>query len=285
MSNGAGNASSSASATGGAGSDAYAYPLDGSDGGNAKAIANASATGGGTAKANSVATGGAGGVGTSAGATGAADATSNAQTAKGAFAQAQSTAVGSSGQAKSTANTSYSFVKAQSEATAQVGGAATTNAIAQGGSGQAFVNPGQTAYAYSTALPDKAYAASLIDGASHVASVLLGPRDAVFGTAILGANHASDGGGESDSYSASSTFDFAYGGDLILGLIGDQQTGLPGGLGFQSMEFTITADGVEVLDVTFRNWRSPRASSTTTSSIWAPTSAQYRFDLRLYARR
>ena len=74
------------------------------------------------------------------------------------------------------------------------GGAATatTNAIAQGGgSGQGFVNPGQTAYAFSTALPNKAYSATLIDGASNVAGALLGPRDEVFGTAILGANSAS----------------------------------------------------------------------------------------------
>ena len=99
--------------------------------------------------------------------TGAANATSNAETAKGALAQAQSTAVGSSGKAQSTALTSYSFVKVQSAAVAQVGSTATTNAIAQGGgSGQAFVNPGQTAYAFSTALPDKAYSATLIDGAT-----------------------------------------------------------------------------------------------------------------------
>ncbi len=64
--------------------------------------------------------------------------------------------------------------------------------------------------------PNKAYATSLVDGASHVASALLGPRDAVFGTAILGANYATDGGGESNTYSASSTFDFGYGGDLSL---------------------------------------------------------------------
>jgi hypothetical protein len=149
------------------------------------------------------------------------------------------------------ANTSYSYVKVQSTALAPTGGAtATTNAIAQGGSGQAFANPGQTAYAFSTALPDRAYATTLI-GASNVASALLGPRDAVFGTAILGANYASDGGGESDTYSASSTFDFGYPGDLQLGLIDDQVSGFANGLGFQSMEFTIMADGVEVLDVTF----------------------------------
>jgi hypothetical protein len=98
------------------------------------------------------------------------------------------------------------------------GGTATTNAIAQGRSGQAFVNPGQTAYAFSTALPDKAYATTLIGGASNVASALLGPRDAVIGAGILGAN-APDGTGASDTYSANVTFDFANRGDLLLGLI------------------------------------------------------------------
>ena len=188
------------------------------------------------------------------GAPGAANATSTAETAKGALAQAQSTAVGSSGKAQSTALTSFSFVKVQSAAVAQVGSTATTNAIAQGGgSGQAFVNPGQTAYAFSTALPDKAYSATLIDGAHDVAGALLGPRDMVFGAAIVGANYASDGGGESHTYSATSTFDFGYGGDLMLGLIDDQLTGFAGGLGFQSMEFTVTANGVELLDSTFRS--------------------------------
>jgi hypothetical protein len=81
----------------------------------------------------------------------------------------------------------------------------------------------------------------------------LGPRDQVFGTAILGANYDSDGGGESDTYSATSTFDFAYGGDLELGLIADQVSGFAGGAGFQSMEFTIEANGVEILDTTFRS--------------------------------
>jgi hypothetical protein len=75
----------------------------------------------------------------------------------------------------------------------------------------------------------------------------------VFGTAILGANYAPDGGGESNTYTASSTFDFGYGGDLKLGLIDSQVTGFSAGAGFQSMEFTIMADGVEILDTTFRS--------------------------------
>jgi hypothetical protein len=83
------------------------------------------------------------------------------------------------------------LVKVQSAAIAQVGGTATTNAIAQGGgAGQAFVNPGQTAYAFSTALPDKACSATLIDGAHDVVSALWGPRDMVFGAAIEEANYA-----------------------------------------------------------------------------------------------
>jgi PEP-CTERM motif len=223
----------------------------GGAGDGATAMSKASAAGGGTAVANAVATGGVGG-GPYSGAAGAANATSTATTAKGALAQAQSTAVGSSGQAQSTAKSSFVSVSVQSSAVAPTGGdTATTNTIAQGASGQAFVNPGQTDYAFSTALPDKAYATTLIGGASHVASALLGPRDVVFGTAILGANTAPDGGGESNTYSASSTFDFGYGGDLQLGLIDDQVSGFAEGLGFQSMEFTIQANGVEVLDVTF----------------------------------
>jgi hypothetical protein len=171
---------------------------------------------------------------------------------KGAFAQAQSTAFGSSGQAQSTAKTSLAGVSVQSTAMASTGGGtATTNAIAQGGgSGQAFVNPGQTAYAFSTALPDKGYATTLIDGAHDVAGALLGPRGMVFGTAILGANYATDGGGASHTYSGSATFDFGYGGDLKLGLIGSQENGFAGGVGFQSMEFTIVDNGVEILDST-----------------------------------
>jgi hypothetical protein len=147
--------------------------------------------------------------------------------------------------------TSYSFVKVQSTAIAPTGSTATTNAIAQGGAGQASANPGQTAYAFSTALPDKAYSATLIEGASNVADALLAPRDTIFGTAILGVNSASDSGGASDFYSASSTFDFGYRGDLMLGLIDDQHNGFAGGLGFQSLEFTILDNSVEIFDLTF----------------------------------
>lgn len=64
---------------------------------------------------------------------------------------------------------------------------------------------------------------------------------------------AGAGGSESHAYTASSPFDFAYGGDLLLGLIDSQLTSFSSGAGFQSMEFTIDADGVEILDTTFRS--------------------------------
>jgi len=76
----------------------------------------------------------------------------------------------------------------------------------------------------------------------------LGP---VLGAAILGANYAPDGGGESDTYTATSTIDFVYGGDLTLGLIGDQESGFADGAGFESIEFTVSADETTILDKTF----------------------------------
>jgi hypothetical protein len=139
------------------------------------------------------------------------------------LAQAQSTAFGSSGQAQSTAKTSLTGVSVQSSAVAPTGGVtATTNAIAQGGSGQSPINPEQSAFAFSTALPNTAYATTLIGSASNVADALLGPDDKIFGTAILG------------GFDSSSTFDFSFRGDLILGVIA-------GGA------FDIVANGADIL--------------------------------------
>ena len=108
----------------------------------------------------------------------------------------------------------------------------TTIAIAQGGSGQPLPDDLlQTTYAFSTIFPDKAYAATVIDGATNVADALLGPRDTVLGIAILGEQGYGD--------SASSTFDFRFRGDLLLGLIDG------------SGEFSISANGVEILSESF----------------------------------
>ena len=71
--------------------------------------------------------------------------------------------------------------------------------------GQTVVDPSADIAAIATALPDRAYATTLIGGASNVADALLGPGDEIFGTAIL------------EGSSASSTFDFNFRGHLILG--------------------------------------------------------------------
>ena len=60
-------------------------------------------------------------------------------------------------------------------------------------------------------------------------------------------DQASAGGASS----ATSTFDFHYGGDVLLGLIGDEQNGFAGGLGFQSLEFYVLANGTKIDDWTF----------------------------------
>jgi hypothetical protein len=89
-------------------------------------------------------------------------------------------------------------------------GGGSTEAIAQGGSGQSPANPAQfNGFTFSTALPNTAYATTLIGSASNVAGALLGPDEKIFGTAILG------------GFAGSSTFDFSFRGDLILGMVTD----------------------------------------------------------------
>jgi len=245
---GSGDVSSSANAAGGSAGGGGQTGFAGS----ADAIAAATAAGGGKAVATAVATSGY--APSSFPAPPNADAESNAKTVNGAMATAQSIAIPGGGgpgfdfEASSTATTSFAGGNVESTTTAPGGfltaTSASTNAIAQGGSGQALVNPGQDAYAFSTGLPDKAYATTLIDSASNVASALLGAAGRASGAGILGANFAPDSF-SSSTYSASSTydFDFAYRGDLVLGLIDDQVSGFADGQGFQSMEFTISANG------------------------------------------
>jgi hypothetical protein len=55
----------------------------------------------------------------------------------------------------------------------------------------------------------------------------------VFGTAILGNNDFPDGPVDSFTFSESSTFDFSYGGDLLLGVIDG--------------DFSVIINGVQVL--------------------------------------
>jgi hypothetical protein len=204
---GSGDALSSANATGGTfGEGGFGSIF--ATGGSAMATADGSATGGGRAIATAVATTGKSDFGVNP--VPAANASSSAETEQGAMAQALSTinSLGElAGTATSTAKTSFGGVSVQSDATnTNFSEFGTVEAIAQGGSGQTFVDPTTMIYAFSTAVPDKAYATTLIDGASNVADALLGPDDKIFGTAILG-------------FDGSSTFDFSFRGDLLLGVI------------------------------------------------------------------
>ena len=208
---GSGGASSSAYATGGAALS------PGGQGGGATATANAAAIRGGLAIAQASATAGGHFIGNG---NYGADATS---AAKSILAVAN---VRSTDEAEEAAN-SYS------PSTDTV----TTNSVAQAaGSGQSFITPDNGAFAFSTVLPDKADVATLIDGASTVASAFLGPNETVFGTSILGIG---DEIVESFTYTVSSTFDFDYQGDLRLGLIDG------GG------EFSLIINGVQTLAENF----------------------------------
>jgi hypothetical protein len=114
-------------------------------------------------------------------------------------------------QATSSAQTSFAGVSVQSTAAPPTGvnpaiDQLSTEAVAQVGSGQISFSPNVDFSAIATALPDKAYSTALIGDASDVAAALLGPGDEIFGDAILDLG--------------SSTFDFSYQGDLLLGLIG-----------------------------------------------------------------
>jgi hypothetical protein len=194
--NGSGNAISAATATGGSAGGGFVAN------GNATAASSAITTGSGSAEASATATGGFGFSDYST----TSNATSYAETAKGGLAQAKAQKQGDFGLAQSTAKTTFRGVSVdvQSTDTTYLGVVA---AIAQGGSGQSPVNSGQfNSFVSSTALPNTAYATTLLGSASNVADALLGPGDKIFGTAILKGN-------------SSSTFDFSFRGDLLLGVI------------------------------------------------------------------
>ena len=209
---GSGDATSTANATGGIFGFGGGGGLQGR-GGNATAAADASATGGGKAIATAVALEGMSNSGfTTVFNPIAANATSSAETTNGAMAEAVSTTSGEIGEAQATAKTSLGGVSVEStdmapSSSSFLFGGAFTSAIAQGGSGPlSFL----AADVISIALPDKAYATTLIDGSSNVAAALLAPRDEIFGTTIQ-----SGGAGNS----LASTFDFRFPGDLILGVV------------------------------------------------------------------
>jgi PEP-CTERM motif len=219
--NGPGDAVSSANAAGGDGT------LGGNGpglGGDATAMAKASAAGGGKATATAVAAAGGLGFPFPSYNSGVANATSRAETVSGTMAQALSTAVQgipccepAGGQVTSTAKTTLEGVSVQTTVIVPLSDSAfgnatvTTDAIAQGGPSAVFAAPeAGTYFSVATVLPDKAFTTTLIDsfGATNVADALLGPQVTIFGA--LFANTAT-----------TTTFDFSFQGDLLLGDLDD----------------------------------------------------------------
>jgi len=256
-----GDVVATSSATGGMGGDAETENVSGAlftgTGGDAKATSDASSGGSGNASAAATAIGGgsasSGGDATFAGAGGSATATASATTLGGGAATAKATATaGEPGFARYGPIGEEGSANATSNAEAEFGGVTAksmTVASSQPPSDIFVSGPASaSASASVTALPDEADAAALIGDASDVANALLGPRDVIFGTSVLRASGGFDVPQGSGAYSASSTFDLAYRGDLLLGLIDAEFDD-----GFQSMEFTITANGVEIVDSTFRS--------------------------------
>ena len=256
---GRGNVTVSASATGGEGG--MDDPSYGGSGGNASATSKAF-SGSGEASSSAYAMGGGG---LSGGLGGSATATANATATRGGLAISQAAATGGerlnfggpngAANATSTAKSTFAVanVRLTDEAALSVAttyGTATSNAVAQaGGAGQGFIKPDNSAYAFSTVLPDKADVATLIDGASTVASAFLGPRDIVFGTAILGITYFPDQPVDSFTFSESSTFDFSYRGDLLLGVIDGDVSVIINGVQVLADEFV--DDGVINLGSSF----------------------------------
>jgi hypothetical protein len=163
ISNGSSNATSTATAIGGARGEGISYGsgvyggYGGGAGGDATATSSATANGSGNAISSATATGGAANGSSDFGfaETGNATATAYAETAEGGLAQAQAQADGNLDtlDSQSTAKTTFGGVSVQSIVESPGG---STNAIAQGGSGQFPANPEQSAFVFSTALPNTA---------------------------------------------------------------------------------------------------------------------------------
>ena len=271
--NGGNGGSASAVATGGsiasasatAGTGGYSGLSYGGSGGNASATSKAFGGSGG-ASASAIATGGNASLG---GGGGSATATASSLATRGGRAVSEAVATGGKfglygdyyGSANATATAKSTFaragVRSADEATASLSesmyyedNVATANAVAQAtGSGESFVKPNNGPYAFSTVLPDKADVATLIGGASTVASAFLGPRDIVFGTAIHGFNDYSDEQFVSPTFTDTSTFDFSYRGDLLLGVIEGDCSVIINGVQVLAQEFV--DDGVINLGSSF----------------------------------
>jgi hypothetical protein len=226
----------------------------GGEGGDATATVTSGATNSTAAsEASAYSRAGSGGGSTGvgfAGFAGAADSTATAGADNGYQAKASAAAQnGYDNEADSTATTSLTsagLTSVQAKASPDSAHDASSTAIADVGSGQSFVNHGQTAYSFGTGLPDSFYLAGLVPDPSHVYDALIAPIDSlVLGAGIIGANHGNFS--DSETYGGQIEYDFANapGGQLYLGLIDGQFTGFDAGTDF---DFYVDVNGTQVFD-------------------------------------
>jgi hypothetical protein len=242
-----GNATSTATASGGAG-DANAVSTayggaggtvdpraagHGGNGGNATSTATSTAMLGGNANATATATGGIGGASASfPGMAGAANANSFATTINGNAAHAKSTAAGSTGQAQATAQTNFgNFTSIQTKSTSPVSGTTiAANAMAQAGGVISLSNP---------IIPGQSF--SVVSGSGF------GPLTVANGS--MGAGYG--GTGASLTYQENASFT-QIGGAFVLDLLSSDSLGV----GFDSALFTISLNSIVIDSQSFADLAS-----------------------------
>ena len=121
----------------------------------------------------------------------------------------------------------------------------TTNSQAKtGGDGAGLNGTADTAYAFSTAVPDASYVATQLVGHSNVSAVLGIAGAVVFGAGAEGSYYAPTPTGEYE-YQVSTYWQIdstQLSGDLVAGLLGSQTFGA----GFSSLDFSISENGTLV---------------------------------------
>ena len=181
---------------------------------------DSTARGGGAAMAVATATGGAAGKsieGATPGTNGAANASSTATSDHGAIAQAQSTAVGSSGEAQSTAGTSFTNVKVRRRPPLRPAARRRqTRSLKPAGPVRLSAIPARRPTPSQSELPARP-TRRRSSGARARSPTRCSGRATRSSAPPFLTDYAPDGGGETDTYSATTTFDFGYRGDLLLG--------------------------------------------------------------------
>jgi hypothetical protein len=240
---GTGLSTASATALGGVGPTALSY---GGKGGNATANANASGHGPSTATATAIA-----GNDGSTGKKGNAIATANSFTTNGRQATAHATGVGGSGIVSTFSETSGGIINSvKATTTGQVGSTVSTESrVNVAGNVSLLDKTGLNSYALATGLPGGTFSNDVLSTHPNISAAFGASGASVLGVGAEGGLLPSDANGvESFSSEIDWLFDTTnLSGHLLVGLLDLVSFGT----GFDSLQFTITKQGVTVLSDTF----------------------------------